>query len=246
MKTITLDIEIIADPVACAAAGVDPAAGFPAWPLHQILCVSLLTHERTGWDEHQFAIETFSRADNGERAILAEVERRLDQCDTVVTYNGRGFDVPVLLARAAITGEHVPSIARAHNRAAAGYHADLLDAVTANGAAVRPKLAELCAGWGIPCKMELAGEGVATLAAAGEFGRVARYCETDVVATWLAAQMWRQPEQPGYGVSMWRLLAGWIACDQPRLAHLLPYCVVPDQFGGGRPLDQEAVDAILL
>ncbi len=246
MKTITLDIETIADPAACAAAGVDPTVGFPPWPLHQILCVSLFTHERIGWDDHRFAIETFSRADSSERAILAEVEQRLDKCDTVVTYNGRGFDVPVLLARAAITGEYVPSIARAHNRAAAGYHADLLDAVTANGAAVRPKLAELCAGWTIPCKLELAGEGVATLAAAGEFDRVARYCETDVVSTWLAAQMWRQIEQPGYRVTMWHKLADWIASDQPRLAHLLPYCAVPDQFGGGRPLVSAAVDAIPL
>lgn len=104
MKTIALDIETIADAAAC----------FPPWPLHQILCVFLLTHERTGWDDHHFTIETFSRAGNGERAILAEAEQRLERCDTIVTYNGRGFDVPVLLARAAIADEYVPSIARAH------------------------------------------------------------------------------------------------------------------------------------
>jgi hypothetical protein len=37
MKTITLDIETIADLAACEAAGICPADGFPAWPLHQIL-----------------------------------------------------------------------------------------------------------------------------------------------------------------------------------------------------------------
>ena len=45
MRTITLDIETMPDLTACASAGVNRADGFPAWPLHQVLCVSLLTHD---------------------------------------------------------------------------------------------------------------------------------------------------------------------------------------------------------
>lgn len=239
-QTAVLDIETIADPDACARAGVDPAEGFPAWPLHQLLCVSLLSVDRDDKRRHRFTIETFSRSALSERAIVAEVERRLETARTIITYNGRGFDIPVLLARAAMTDEYVPSLLRAGNRAHAGYHADLLDEVTGNGAAVRPRLVDVCAGFGIPAKLDIAGSSVAALAAQGDYARVERYCETDVVATWLAAQMWRSVHAPGSGIEHWRELADWILTNQPRLAHLLSYASAPNAPGGGAALDTTA------
>lgn len=236
-QMLVLDIETIADPDACARAGVDPQAGFPSWPLHQLLCVSLLAVTRGIGGALEFGIATFSRSTLSERAIVAEVERRVEQTRTLLTYNGRGFDIPVLLARAAVTGEAVPGLIRAGSRASCGFHTDLMDEVTANGAAVRPKLLELCAGFCIPAKLDIAGSSVAALAAAGEYARIERYCETDVVATWLAAQMWwSMLHTPGTGVERWRALAGWIRTGQPRLAHLLPYTTLPNQPGGGRAL----------
>jgi DNA polymerase elongation subunit (family B) len=180
-----------------------------------------------------------------ERAIVAEVERRIEGARTVLTYNGRGFDIPVLLARAAATGEAVNSLIRAGSRANAGYHVDLLDEISGFGAAVRPKLIEVCAGFGIPAKLDIAGSSVAELAAAGDHARIARYCETDVVATWLAAQMWRSVHAPCSGVASWGALAAWVLADQPRLAHLLPYAAaLPDGPGGGQALDNDAADLI--
>lgn len=237
MTIIVLDIETIADPAACERAGVDPAEGFPAWPLHQLLCVSLLTVDRDRDQRHRFAIETFSRSTMSERAIVSEVERRLEKCRGVITYNGRGFDIPVLLARAALTGEYVPSLLRAGNRANAGFHADLMDEITGHGAAVRPRLIDVCAGFGIPAKLDIAGSSVASLAAQGDYGRIERYCESDVVSTWLAAQMWRSAQAPGSGIEHWRELAGWIFSNQPRVAHLLPYVPAPTVPGGGSALD---------
>lgn len=239
-QTVVLDIETIADIDACVRAGVDPAAGFPSWPLHQLLCVSLLSIDRDVQQRHRFAIHTFSRAAMSERAIVAEVERRIDGARTVLTYNGRGFDIPVLLARAAATGEAVPSLIRAGSRANAGYHVDLLDEITGFGAAVRPKLIEVCAGFGIPAKLDIAGSSVAGLAAARDYVRIACYCETDVVATWLAAQMWRSVHMPGSGIANWGDLAQWVLANQPRLAHLLPYAMgLPDGPSGGRALDEK-------
>ncbi|WP_162302003.1 ribonuclease H-like domain-containing protein [Croceibacterium ferulae] len=244
MKTVTLDIETIPDLDACQLAGVDPAEGFPAWPLHQMLCVSLLTCERIGWDEHRFEIETFSRSDHGERAIVAEVERRLQDATMVQTFNGRAFDLPVLLARAAVTGEETPALQRAGSRSSAGFHHDLMDTVTNSGAAVRPKLVELCAGLGIPAKLELGSSSVSRLAAAREFARIGRYCEQDVVSTWLAARRWEASHDPQSALAMWSKLATWIGEHQPRLAHLTAYTKLPDLQGGGRALDPVAVAAI--
>ncbi len=247
MKTIVLDIETITDQDACARAGVDPTEEFPAWPLHQLMCVSLLTVvEGTRSSGIQFTIETFSRVNTSERGIVAQVERRLESAQEVLTFNGRAWDVPILLARAAVAGERVPSIARAHGRRHPGFHSDLIDEVTANGAAVRPKLLDLCAGLGIPAKLEAARGGVAELAAAGDYGRISRYCETDVVATWLAAQLWRSVDEPEQATERWTAVAGWVRSDQPRLAHLLPYCSVPVMPGGGRALHAESVASILL
>lgn len=134
----------------------------------------------------------------------------------------------------------MPGLIRAGSRAHAGYHSDLLDQVTGFGAAVRPKLVELCAGFGIPAKLDVAGSSVAALAAQRDYGRIARYCETDVVATWLAAMMWGSLHDAESGIACWRELADWVLSDQPRLAHLLPYAVaVPDGPGGGPMLGDD-------
>ena len=236
MKTIVIDIETIPDIAGHERAGIDPKAGFPPFPLHEIACVSVLTVETHDFGSLRFRIETLSRADNSERGIICELEQIVAGANEVVTYNGRGFDVPVLLARAALAEECTPYIARLHSRAHAGFHADLLDQVTAFGAAPRLKLAHLCAAFDIPVKIDTDGSEVATLASRGEWSRITRYCETDVVATWLVAQLWTGTQIPGYGRERWEALSAWILCEQPRLAHLVPYAAVPTYPRGGQPL----------
>lgn len=76
---------------------------------------------------------------------------------------------------------------------------------------------------------------------AGEWKRIADYCETDVVATWLAAQMWRGAQVSGQARESWEQLAAWIDSEQPRLAHLLPYTVLPPYPLGGRQLGETSL-----
>jgi predicted PolB exonuclease-like 3'-5' exonuclease len=246
MKTVVLDIETIPDLAACVLAGIDPREGFPPWPLHELMCVSLLTVERIGRDDLGFEVETFSRANHAERGIVAGVEHAISGANQIVTYNGRGFDIPVLLSRAVVVGEHVPTIAKACRRTHAGFHDDLIDLVSSHGAAPRPKLAHMCAALGIPAKMEAGGGGVAALAEAQDYDRIQRYCETDVVATWLLGQMWQSIDLPEFGLERWQLLANWICSNQPRLAHLLPYLEVPQMPGGGRSFEAPTATVIRL
>lgn len=236
MKTIVIDIETIPDLAAHERAGIDPASGFPPFPLHEIACVSVLTAETYDWNSLRLGIETLSRETNSERGILLELEQIVASADEVLTYNGRGFDVPVLLARAAMTEQPVPNIARLHSRAHAGFHADLLDEVTGFGSAPRLKLAQLCAAFAIPVKIDTDGSEVTALARDGAWQRICHYCETDVVATWLAAQMWRGTQIAGFGRERWEALSAWILSEQPRLAHLLPYAPVPTCSSGGPAL----------
>jgi hypothetical protein len=232
MKTLVLDIETRPDAAACTRADIDPTAGFPPFPLHEILCVSILEIVRSGWDDVAHAIDTYSRLDLSERGIIDAVEERVSEAQCVVTYNGRGFDVPVLVARAAVCGLVVPAVGTLTVRAT-GRHEDLLDEVSFNRAAPKLPLAALCAAFDIPAKVEAHGSDVMALAEAGDLARVGRYCESDVVATYLARCMWRSAQVRGAGIEEWNRLAAWIRSDQPRLAHLLPYATPPRAGGGG-------------
>lgn len=241
-KKVVLDIETIPDEGAAARAGFQDAEGFPPFPLHELACVSLLIVDQEAMAPPSFSIKTFSREQMSERGIIASVERELSNCFEVITYNGRGFDVPVLMTRVALTGENAPTIARLHTqrRYTPGIHVDLLDVVTAYGAAPKLRLHQLCSAFSIPSKLDVDGGDVATLVASGDWQKVVNYCETDVVATYLALQMWQGAERGGTerAVESWALLAGWIRADQPRLDHLLPYAKPPALLSGGRALGE--------
>lgn len=106
----------------------------------------------------------------------------------LVTFNGRGFDLPVLIHRSI---KHGVTDARdlllkavAENRARPELHLDLLDLVTFCGAAPRFPLAAyaLGYGWRSP-KEEMQGSEVGSAVQAGRLLDVVRYCAGDVLAT---------------------------------------------------------------
>ena len=242
LLTVVLDIETVPDAAAAQRGGIDLTQGFPAWAIHELACVSLLSVTRQADWSTQFEVQSLSRADLSEGAIVAGVERAIENAFEVITYNGRSFDIPVLMARAAVARERCPNLARlmAQSRRTASTHVDLLEEITSYGAASRLKLSEFCAAFAIPVKLEAHGSDVASLAAAGEWEGISRYCETDVVATWLALHFWRSAErdEPDAGDRAWQQLAAWVKARQPQLAHLLPYAEPPVPARGGRALSE--------
>lgn len=106
-----------------------------------------------------------------------------------VTFNGKRFDVPFLLARS--TG-HGLAPTRTDLTDTYPYnhrpHTDLMNLWRP----VHYRLEELCAHLGVAAsKNELDGAGVAAAVAEGRIGDVAAYCEADAVATlqcWKAAR----------------------------------------------------------
>jgi hypothetical protein len=235
MKTVVLDVETIADLRAMERCGYREEPGvFAPWPLHQLACASvLIVSRRSGADELAFDLRSFSQREMTERGILVSVERAIENADQILTYNGRAFDIPVLLARAIIAGEFVPTLSRLGNRCRPGLHYDLHQEIKDTGVSI--KLAHLCAAFSIPAKTGGDGGCVADLAAEGRWLDIEHYCETDVLATWLAAQMWESSERPGFGRERWERLAEWLASrgkDNPRLA---AFCKVPPPFAPPPP-----------
>jgi predicted PolB exonuclease-like 3'-5' exonuclease len=121
-----------------------------------------------------------------EAAFLAKFWKRL-RGRTLVTFHGRRFDLPVLELRSLKLG--VPATAWfGHARSAEpgdGEHHDLFDLLSNDGAAPAAPLDLYAKLVGLPGKEDVAGKDVRGLYAAGEHERIAAYCMSDVVQTWL-------------------------------------------------------------
>lgn len=224
-RTVVLDIETIPDQAAMLRADYRQTDEYAPWPLHELVCASYLVVEGTHPDKLSFRIGSASRDDHGERGIVATVERELEVANELITYNGEAHDLPILLARGVLAEVAMPAIRGFATRTSLARHADLLRELRSHGAPACT-LKQLCAPLRIPVKPDRQAR-VADLAARGDRDAIKAYCESDTVATWLAARMWRSTTDPAYGQECWRTLARWIVAEQPRLAHLLPFAAPP-------------------
>jgi hypothetical protein len=114
-----------------------------------------------------------------ERAFL---ERFWDRAEgsTLVTFHGRGFDLPVLELRSLKLAVPVGTTFDAPDR-----HFDVKEALSSQGAAQAAPLDLYAKLVGLPGKGEVVGADVQKLYAAGDLDRIAAYCMTDVVQTYL-------------------------------------------------------------
>jgi hypothetical protein len=129
----------------------------------------------------------------GEAQVLrhfgALVEQHCRQTDAqLVTYNGRGFDLPVLVHRSikhrVTEGCELLTQAAMENRYRPSLHLDLMDVVTFHGAAPRWPMAAYAVGYGFQSpKTEMDGSQVWDAVHGGRIVDVARYCAGDVLAT---------------------------------------------------------------
>jgi predicted PolB exonuclease-like 3'-5' exonuclease len=148
-------------------------------------------------DDEGFRVKCIGKADDPEAKLIdgffKTIERYTPQ---LVSWNGSGFDLPVLHYRALIQNvqasrywemgeddrdfKYSNYISRYHNR-----HIDLMDLLAKyNGRANAPldELAKLC---GFPGKLGMDGSQVWHAWRNGDADEVRGYCETDVVNTWL-------------------------------------------------------------
>lgn len=187
---LVLDIETIPDSDRWHPPdGVDQP--FPPTWAHRIVVIGCL------WLDHGYnvkrigvvgeAADEHGSADARERALLQELSAFVGSARPVlVTYNGRGFDLPVITLRALCHGVPIgwyyrESAVRA--RYSEQGHLDLCDWLADHGATRLGSLDAIAKLVGLPGKLGIDGSQVEGLYRAGEVAAVQAYCLSDVAQT---------------------------------------------------------------
>lgn len=160
--------------------------------LHRIVAISAVL--RNG---ERVKVWSLGDVDAGERELI---ERFFDGVErfvpTLVSWNGSGFDLPVLHYRALLHGVRAPRywetgdedrefrwnnyLSRFHTR-----HTDLMDVLAGYQVRANAPLDEIATLLGFPGKMGMSGANVWETYLAGDLARIRDYCETDVLNTYL-------------------------------------------------------------
>lgn len=205
------DAEKLTDETAREARRAEILRQFNLWPFTaQVVCIAMLNAETargqvlfTTEDHEADAAETgpvkfVPCADENE--LLTQFWDVAQHYDSIVTFNGRGFDVPFLYLRSALLNVPISRKNWLGYRFAVEPHCDLAEQLTfygvsgREGAARRFNLDFYCKAFGIesPKSHGVTGMDVNDLLAAGKFREIAEYCLRDVQATVLLYQMWHE------------------------------------------------------
>ena len=181
------------------------------WPFtSQVVCIAMLNAE-TGRGQSLFVAEDFQEeldevtpvkfvpcADEAE--LLTQFWEAAKKFDSIVTFNGRGFDVPFVYLRSAILNVPITKKNWLGYRYATEPHCDLAEQFTfynvsgRDGAARRFNLDFYCKAFGIesPKSAGVTGMDVGNLMAEGKFREIAEYCLRDVKATVDLYKVWKE------------------------------------------------------
>ena len=155
----------------------------PAPPHHKIVAIGALLLD-PAYEVKRLGIVSESKDEAGMLADFAKLLEERRPC--IVTFNGRGFDLPVIATRCLRHGiplRHYYRTSDVRYRYTAEGHLDLMDYIADFGAAKPARLdviAKLC---GMPGKVGIEGKDVGPLVHAGRIDEVRKYCLCDVVQT---------------------------------------------------------------
>jgi predicted PolB exonuclease-like 3'-5' exonuclease len=177
-----------------ARADQDLSEVFLKAPLHRIVCIGALYAERER--DGPFTVRSIGARHTGERSeaqLISGFVGNLPQDEfgkgpVLVSFNGGGFDLPVLRYRAMALGVGAPALFGRNGRDywyRFGWdHLDLCDLLSGFGASAKSSLNEMAALLNIPTKLDgIDGSQVEVLAASGRLDEIATYCLGDVITT---------------------------------------------------------------
>lgn len=184
---------------------------FSLWPFTaQVVCIAMLNAE-TLRGQVLFTADDYEEdaAEGGpaefvpcadELELLTTFWDVAKHYDEVVTFNGRGFDVPFLYLRSAILNVPISKKNWLGYRFATEPHCDLAEQLSfygvsgREGAARRFNLDFYCKAFGIdsPKSHGVTGMDVHTLMTEGKFLEIAEYCLRDVRATVELYRIWKE------------------------------------------------------
>lgn len=145
----------------------------------------------------QVAVWSLGEEDSTEKQLLEKFFQIIERYSpTLVSWNGSGFDLPVLHYRALLHGVASPRywdqgnedrnfkwnnyLSRYHER-----HTDLMDLLALYNNRAFVPLDQIAALLGFPGKMGMSGAKVWEAYQQGDIKGIRDYCETDVLNTWL-------------------------------------------------------------
>src|SRR5688572_23992549 len=205
------DANKLPDPVARHARKGELEMQFNLYPFTaRIVCIAMLnvdsergqvlfTAEDYSEEENEAApVQFIPCLDEGE--LLTAFWNVAKRYDSIVTFNGRGFDVPFVYLRSALLNIQISRKDWLGYRYQTEPHCDLAEQFTfysvsgRDGAAKRFNLDFYCKAFGIesPKAHGVTGMDVNRLLAAGEFRQIADYCLRDVHATVLLYRVWKE------------------------------------------------------
>jgi DNA polymerase elongation subunit (family B) len=187
------------------------ARQFSLWPFTaQVVCIAMLNadtsrgqvlftaaeHEETANEDSP--VQFIPCMDEAE--LLGNFWDVAKRYDTIVTFNGRGFDVPFIYLRSALLNVPISRKDWLGYRYQTEPHCDLAEQFTfygvsgRDGAARRFNLDFYCKAFGIesPKSHGVTGMDVGTVLEAGKFRDIAEYCLRDVKATVALYDIWKE------------------------------------------------------
>ena len=183
---------------------------FNLWPMTaRVVCIAMLNVD-TSRGQVLFIAEDYEadEAENkqvkfipcvDEAELLTSFWEVAKHYEGVVTFNGRGFDVPFIYLRSALLNAPITRKDWLGYRFQTEPHCDLADQLTfysggRDGAGRRFNLDFYCKVFGIesPKSHGVTGMDVNRLLAEGRYREIAEYCLRDVQATMLLYHVWRE------------------------------------------------------
>ena len=201
-RLVTLDLETVPDETLVSAVDGEPGRPYPEQlkrvvaerrartggrtdflplPYHRPVAACLLEASADAGVVRLADAMVWTDARMPEATFLEATWQRLEGAG-LITFHGKGFDLPVLELRSLKHGIPTPAWF-ASSRREAGGHYDLRELLA--GQATPAPLDLYAKLVGLPGKGEVAGDDVQALYSAGDLDRIAAYCMTDVVQTYL-------------------------------------------------------------
>jgi DNA polymerase elongation subunit (family B) len=204
------DAERMPDEAARQVRRLEIRQQFSLWPLTaRILCLAMVNAESTR-GQVLFIAEDFEESEPGgpikfvpcvdEAELLTSFWEAARHYSGIITFNGRGFDVPFLYLRSAVLNVPISRRDWLGYRYSTEPHCDLAEQLTfygvsgRDGAARRFNLDFYCKSFGIdsPKSHGVTGMDVGQMMEQGRHREVAEYCLRDVQATLALYRMWKE------------------------------------------------------
>ena len=218
---------------------------FQKAPLHRIVCIGALVADREGGAWRTRALGAPHLGDRTEAELISTFVGRIDALrPCLVSFNGNGFDLPVLRYRAMVHkvgggGLNARPYFKRYDESAV----DLCDVLSSFDARSKMSLDGLCRVLGLPGKPAgVDGSKVGEYVRDGRIQEVADYCESDVVNTyrvWLRYELFRGALTREQFDESEADLTAYITAripERPHLAFMVPPTQpTPEQDPGSEP-----------